>query len=682
MKDKIEIKNIKIYLSITVSLILISLTAVAYAIFASNDEVSNDIRFHVETNGESYALSGSTDGSIEFSVSSYDLSEDRVSNTAVASDDGKLYVKLSSPSEDVTTRCQYDIVWVWESTDRYTEPSGFLGDVYQDADGNSCGEYNSSTCNGSLIGNFPYEFSVQIDDDVLVEKDLSELKLIDENKVLIASDVSITTNNATEEGVTKTHNITMNIYNIPYNQRSIVGRNFKGHFAIENINCFMYEGNQGLLSNLVLNEGEHTSITDGSLYRLHEESFRASDLNDAVVGYRYEGANPDNYVLYNDELWRIIGFEPGYQIGLDVNEDEEIYYAKIIRGLSLGDYDWDENGVNNWADSTLNNILNTDYLYQENDFIDNTNFPNQEAVLNNEKGLSTEARKMIAKNSLGQYSTWHLRGAAAYSTYTSKNFFESERFTGNTGNNGAGPATISAAVGLIYPSDYGFALYQNSTSTTCNNTSTKLYQGGYDSCEQYNWLFDGNESWFISSYGNNATQAFRLRSAGSVSIGTVNDTARDIRPVVYLNSNVEIFKGDGSLNNPYIIGQKEKTYYYAFGNYAVNEYPTTTVDYTELNKIIFIRDDTPSEINREVCMIMDEQLHCFKSNNYEAEKEHAKQLFGEANCLMTDGIVSSYWCNNNVFTCDIYTNGNVQCRKESSNEYCHVNFDGSTVCSN
>ena len=77
MKDKIEIKNIKIYLSITVSLILISLTAVAYAIFASNDEVSNDIRFHVETNGESYALSGSTDGSIEFSVSSYDLSEDR-----------------------------------------------------------------------------------------------------------------------------------------------------------------------------------------------------------------------------------------------------------------------------------------------------------------------------------------------------------------------------------------------------------------------------------------------------------------------------------------------------------------------------------------------------------------------------------------------------------------------------
>ena len=140
-------------------------------------------------------------------------------------------------------------------------------------------------------------------------------------------------------------------------------------------------------------------------------------------------------------------------------------------------------------------------------------------------------------------------------------FFESERFTGNTGNNGAGPATISAAVGLIYPSDYGFALYQNSTSTTCNNTSTKLYQGGYDSCEQYNWLFDGNESWFISSYGNNATQAFRLRSAGSVSIGTVNDTARDIIPVVYLNSNVEIFKGDGSLNNPYIIGQKEKTYY-------------------------------------------------------------------------------------------------------------------------
>ena len=41
-------------------------------------------------------------------------------------------------------------------------------------------------------------------------------------------------------------------------------------------------------------------------------------------GYRYRGANPDNYVLYNNELWRIVGV-------INVNN---VKYLKIISYIS------------------------------------------------------------------------------------------------------------------------------------------------------------------------------------------------------------------------------------------------------------------------------------------------------------------------------------------------------------
>ena len=70
---------------------------------------------------------------------------------------------------------------------------------------------------------------------------------------------------------------------------------------------------------------------------------------------RYEGSNPNNYVKFNDELWRIIGV-----FGSNV---------KIIRSESIGKLSWDSSvssvnkgyGVNEWSTSDLKEYLNTMY---------------------------------------------------------------------------------------------------------------------------------------------------------------------------------------------------------------------------------------------------------------------------------------------------------------------------------
>ena len=62
---------------------------------------------------------------------------------------------------------------------------------------------------------------------------------------------------------------------------------------------------------------------------------------------RYYGKTPNNYVSFNNELWRIIGVIDGK--------------IKIIRNESIGEYAWASNGSNNWDNASLKSYLNGDY---------------------------------------------------------------------------------------------------------------------------------------------------------------------------------------------------------------------------------------------------------------------------------------------------------------------------------
>lgn len=70
--------------------------------------------------------------------------------------------------------------------------------------------------------------------------------------------------------------------------------------------------------------------------------------------YFYKGANPNNYITFNDESWRILSVEAGGTI-------------KIIKNESIGDMEWDEKSgfvtIPDWSKpATLNTYLNTEYL--------------------------------------------------------------------------------------------------------------------------------------------------------------------------------------------------------------------------------------------------------------------------------------------------------------------------------
>ena len=220
---------------------------------------------------------------------------------------------------------------------------------------------------------------------------------------------------------------------------------------------------------------------------------------------RYYGASPNNYVSFNNELWRIIGVIDGK--------------IKIIRNESIGEYDWASNNINNWNNASLKSYLNGDYYNS----IDGT------------------YKNMISEE------TYYLGGATSsnYRTLTASGYYNAERDSSQVyrGN----PASTTQKIGLMYPSDYGYA-----AGSSC--LSTALYD--YDaSCKNSDYLYSGKYEWLQAPIASAGSSAALLISSGYInySVNSV-DYPNAVRPVLYLNSNVQITGGDGSQKNAFTLG--------------------------------------------------------------------------------------------------------------------------------
>ena len=75
-------------------------------------------------------------------------------------------------------------------------------------------------------------------------------------------------------------------------------------------------------------------------------------------GLRYEGAKVNNYVLFNDELWRIIGV---FNVETETNNTQEL--VKLIRADALDGLAWGSNKT--WENNYLQKSLNNGYLNKE-----------------------------------------------------------------------------------------------------------------------------------------------------------------------------------------------------------------------------------------------------------------------------------------------------------------------------
>ena len=251
------------------------------------------------------------------------------------------------------------------------------------------------------------------------------------------------------------------------------------------------------------------------------------------TGYRYEGKNPNNYVLFNNELWRIIGVFDSNTHGKSGN------LTKIIRNDSIGSYAWDGKYGEKWTESTLYNLLN-DYYYNAKNasgessckFMGGINARCDFSKI----GLNNISRSLIQK------VNWKVGARNNYNYYgTSSSFYNTERLINdyNTTNS----TSIDNNVGIMYASDYGYSVLSSSCSR-----NTNLSDYAKQNCSSNSWLTKYNFEWTLSLQNSPYDLEW-----GDIGTGYA-EFPYNIRPTVYLKSNVYVVSGDGSYNNPYVIG--------------------------------------------------------------------------------------------------------------------------------
>lgn len=249
-------------------------------------------------------------------------------------------------------------------------------------------------------------------------------------------------------------------------------------------------------------------------------------------GFRYEGANPNNYVNFNNELWRIIGILDTKNA--DTNETESL--VKLIRNESIGNIMWDSTNWNNWAEadvmllfSQYYNNANINYTYRKN---------GGETITIEGINLNDTAKNMI------QNATWNL-GGSVNSNRTVSEFYKEERGSVGAYNNSS-LTEWNGLVGLINPSDYGYA----ADSVHCPRTTT-LNTYGNESCKTNNWLYTGSNMWTLNSRSN-FYSLFSIMASGEIS-DKYSTEQYAVKPTVYLKANVKVLDNgkDGSQTHPY-----------------------------------------------------------------------------------------------------------------------------------
>ena len=254
-------------------------------------------------------------------------------------------------------------------------------------------------------------------------------------------------------------------------------------------------------------------------------------------GYRYEGKNPNNYIWFNNELWRIIGVFDENSHGQSGQN-----LVKIIRADSLGGLAWHKSNTNDWTAASLMNLLNGAYLNAE-DGTDSgycygysTTIPSNCDYRN--IGISATYRNMIAN------VTWYLGGYSSASA-TAGSFYSYER--GTTVYSGR-PTTWEGKIGLMYPSDYGYSVLSSSCARTTN-------LGSYhnSTCAGESWLYGSGYEWTITPRSSTSNSVLFLSITGYLDYVNAR-TSNSARPVLYLDSSVYVIDGNGSQSDPYIIG--------------------------------------------------------------------------------------------------------------------------------
>ncbi len=270
--------------------------------------------------------------------------------------------------------------------------------------------------------------------------------------------------------------------------------------------------------------------------------------------YRYVGANPNNWVRFNNDDYRIIGIfsnnthgQSGKLIKL-ISANSMLSSAFGVYNTTkssgkYGGYSYDWRGNNN----TYNNLylLYNEYFYNKKDSSTTYGSCKNWTYFDYGINLTTESCNNIIKYGINdeyrsyiQPSKWWLYGYASGSL-SKQNWYLCEKGS-YTGCTISVDSYITAPIGLMYPSDYMYASgYFSSTSTT--DASSNYYAIN-------NWLYNGSE-YMMNPYLGTAKGVFSVSPTGSLM--AYRGKAQVSRPTFYLRSDVKVSGGTGAYNDPY-----------------------------------------------------------------------------------------------------------------------------------
>ena len=289
---------------------------------------------------------------------------------------------------------------------------------------------------------------------------------------------------------------------------------------------------------------------------------------------RYIGKDPNNYVSIDGDIWRIIGTMKDVDDGTGNKEDR----VKLIRSSSIGDYSWDTSessinngkGINEWSQSDLMKLLNPGYesesvggsLYWNNQ--SGTCYDDQNNGTRSCNFTSTGLKSTL-KSLIGD-AVWNT-GADDGKTYTYNNISTSKFYELERSNNGKICSSSSdcndvvtrttkwtGKVGLMYPSDYGYATSGGSTTDRATCLNKYLFNWSSSSvsdCKNNDWLF--LTQWTLTPNADSSDAFFVFFVMHGYINGSYAANIIGVHPVVYLLSNVGIQSGDGSMGNPFIL---------------------------------------------------------------------------------------------------------------------------------
>ena len=335
-----------------------------------------------------------------------------------------------------------------------------------------------------------------------------------------------------------------------------------------------------------------------NLAKIDTTNLIVDNSNDSNLRYVGADSTVNNYIDIGDRdgegnpiLWRIIGVMNNIT-NLD-NGGQQESLVKIIRAESIGNYSWDSSteeinkgwGINEWSQADLMKLLNPNTVYNGTPEMGGSLYWNRGSgsCYNNSKessipcdftssGLSEDAKIKIAK------VKWNIgTSGEAYqlnrNKITAKYMYEGERSNHNgkeqCESNGGGTqcnddvprtTTWDGYIGLIYPSDYGYAV--GGSSSNRNNCLEKSMIS-YSSCENNDWLKPrSGDSWTMTSVPDSSYSdyAFILDSRlGDVDVRPVANSPYGVWPVAYLKSSTRILPNSkpeleyGSQENPFVL---------------------------------------------------------------------------------------------------------------------------------